>query len=411
MHTIISMQLKFPEGYIWGTSTAAYQIESASNHDWKGVLSKDGTIFDKCSMHDHKRMEDLEHICQLGNGYRMSCDWAKLQKAPYADFEADAVQEYVAFMQELKNRKVHLMLVLHHFTNPVWFSEAGSWEKEGNRAMWLDFVKKSVEAFGHYADTWNTFNEPMVYISNGWLMGNFPPFKKGRLFQARKVLKEIGRAHDEAYDIIKAAFPTTTIGISKNTVKFVGEVFPGHILAKVFDYWFMDYGADHFTKSDFQGMSYYARMPFRPLPITEIDNPGKLKALGRRYDQMWEYRPVEFYHIIHRYWEKYKKPIIITETGLCTADSDVRIESIKEYAYWVHKAIQDGIPILGQFYWTTMDNHEWNLGLSYRFGLVRVDFESFERTMTKAGKFYGQIAKSNSLEVDAERIEQLAKDF
>jgi beta-glucosidase len=405
------MQLKFPEGYIWGTSTAAYQIESASDHDWKGFVSKDGTVFDQCSMHDHHRMEDLELICQLGNGYRMSCDWGKLQKAPYADFDQQVVDEYLAFMQKLKNRGVHLMLVLHHFTNPRWFVEVGSWEKPGNRTMWLDFVRKSVAAFGHLVDTWNTFNEPMVYISNGWIMGNFPPFKKGKVLLARKVLKEIAKAHDEAYEIIKMSFPNKAVGISKNTVKFVGEVFPGHILAKIFDYWFMDYGADHFTKSDFQGMSYYARMPFRPLPITEIDNPGKLKALGRRHDQMWEYRPKEFYDIIHRYWKKYKKPIIITETGICTADPQVRIESIKEYAYWIHKAIQDGIPILGQFYWTTMDNHEWNLGLTYRFGLVYVDFNTFERTITPAGIFYGQIAKTNIVEVDDKEIERLAMEY
>jgi beta-glucosidase len=94
--------------------------------------------------------------------------------------------------------------------------------------MWLDFVKKSVDTFGHLVDTWNTFNEPIVYISNGWIMGGFPPFKKGKVLTARKVLKEIGRAHDDAYDIIKAK-STAPIGISKNTVKFVGEIFPGHI--------------------------------------------------------------------------------------------------------------------------------------------------------------------------------------
>lgn len=405
------MKLNFPKNYIWGTSTAAYQIESAGDHDWKGVLSIDGTVFDKCSMHDHHRMEDLELICKLGNGYRMSCDWSKLQKAPYAPFEQNVVDEYVAFMQELKNRGIHLQLVLHHFTNPLWFSAIGSWEKDGNRAIWLDFVKKSVDTFGQFVDTWNTFNEPMVYITNGWLLGAFPPFKKGKLFLARRVLKEISKAHDEAYDIIKKAFPAKPIGISKNTVKFVGEVFPGQLLAKIADYWFMEYGANHFQKTDFQGMSYYARIPFRPLPITEIDNPGKLKALGRRYDQMWEYRPVEFYHILHRYWKKYKKPIIITETGLCTADAAVRTESIKEYAYWVNKAIEDGIPVLGQFYWSTVDNHEWNLGLSYRFGLVSIDFDTFKRTMTTAGEFYGQVARENSIEVDGAKIEELARKF
>ncbi len=404
------MKLNFPKDFIWGTSTAAYQIETASDHDWKGVVSNDGTVFDKCSMHDLRRDEDIEYIVQLGNAYRMSCDWAKLQPTPYADFDPKVTQEYLDFLQKIKARGVKVMMVLHHFTNPNWFVKEGSWEKKGNRVMWLDFVKKSVATFGHLVDHWNTFNEPMVYISNGWIMGGFPPFKKGKILLARKVLKEIGRAHDEAYDIIKAS-SSAPIGISKNTVKFVGEIFPGHILAKIFDYWFMDYGADHFRKVDFQGMSYYCRMPFRPLPVTEIDNPGKLKALGRRHDGMWEYKPVEFYHIIKRYWKKYKKPIYITESGVCTEDDAFRIQAIQEYAYWIRKAMDEGVEIKGLYHWSTVDNHEWNLGLTYRFGLVRVNFDNGDRRMTAAGEYYGQLAKNQSIEVDSEQIEKWAKEF
>lgn len=404
------MKLNFPKDFIWGTSTAAYQIETASDHDWKGVVSNDGTVFDKCSMHDLRRDEDIEYIVQLGNAYRMSCDWAKLQSAPYADFDPKVVADYTIFLEKLRARGVKIMMVLHHFTNPTWFVKEGSWEKKGNRAMWLDFAKKSVAAFGHLVDHWNTFNEPMVYISNGWIMGGFPPFKKGKILLARKVLKEIGRAHDEAYDIIKAG-SSAPIGISKNTVKFVGEIFPGHILAKIFDYWFMDYGADHFKKVDFQGMSYYCRMPFRPLPITEIDNPGKLKALGRRSDGMWEYKPVEFYHIIKRYWNKYKKPILITESGVCTEDDAFRIQAIQEYAYWIRKAMDEGVEIKGLYHWSTVDNHEWNLGLTYRFGLVRVNFENGDRRMTAAGEYYAQLAKNQSIEVDGKQIEKWAKEF
>lgn len=403
------MKLLFPKDFIWGTSTAAYQIETVGDNEWKGVISIDDTVFDKCSMHDLRREEDIEYIVKLGNGYRMSCDWSKLQKSAYADFDPKIVANYIDFLEKLRARGVKIMMVLHHFTNPNWFAEAGSWEKKGNRAMWLDFVKKSVDTFGHLVDLWNTFNEPMVYITNGWITGGFPPFKKVKIWTAIKVLKEIGRAHDEAYDIIKAG-SSAPIGISKNTVKFVGEIFPGHIFAKVADYWFMVYGADHFKKVDFQGMSYYARMPFRPLPIIEFENPGKLKSLGRRNDGMWEYKPIEFYHIIKRYWEKYKNPIYITESGVCTADDQFRIQAIQEYAYWIKKAMDEGVEVKGLFHWSTIDNHEWNLGLSFRFGLVRVNFETGERTWTPAAEYYHQLAKNNSIEVDAEQIEKWARD-
>ncbi len=392
------MKLQFPEGFIWGTSTAAYQIETASEHNWKGLKCKDGTTFDKCSQHDLHRDEDLEYICQISNGYRMSHDWAKLQKAPFAEFDPKEVEPYLRFMEELKRRGKHIMLVLHHFTNPLWFEKEGSWEKEGNRRMWLDFVQKSVDTFGHLVDTWNTFNEPNVYVSNGWLTGEFPPFKKGRLLLGRKVLKEMHKAHEEAYDIIKQK-SKAPVGISFNTVKFVGEVFPGQILAKIFDWWFMEYCHNHFLKQDFQGLSYYAKMSFRPLPLDNMNHTEELKRLGRRTDLMWEYDPKGFYEVFHRYWKKTKKPIIITESGICTHDPKVRIESIKEYLGWVHKAQQDGIPILGYFHWSTMDNHEWNIGQYYRFGLVSVDFETGKRTMTEAGTFLGEVARNNSVEV------------
>lgn len=392
----MSKELKFPEGFIWGTSTAAYQIESASDHDWKGLKCSDGSTFDKCSMHDTHRDEDLEYICQLAPGYRISLDWAKLQKAPFAEFDPAMVAEYTDFLQRLKDRNIHIMLVLHHFTNPMWFVNKGGWEKEENAEMFLDYVQKMIDTFGHFADTWNTFNEPAVYVSNGMIMGMFPPFKKN-IFKAFKVINILGRTHEKAYDMIKAKFPNAPVGISKNTVKFVGEIFPGHIFAKIFDWWFMDYCADRFTKTDFQGMSYYARMPFRPFPIDEMSQPGKLAKLGRRHDMMWEYKPEEFYHIIHRYWKKYKKPIIITENGVCTDDPKFRKESIKEYLTWIHKAIEDGVDIRGYFHWSTIDNHEWNIGLKYRFGLVTVNFDTFERTMTEAGLYYADITHNNRL--------------
>src|SRR5687767_5004947 len=115
------MFLQFPEKFLWGTSTAAYQIETAGEHTWKGFKSVDGSIFDKCSMHDLRRDEDLEYICQLAPSYRMSMDWSKLQKEPFGDFDQKVVAEYTDFLSKLKERKRTIMLVIHHFTNPLWF--------------------------------------------------------------------------------------------------------------------------------------------------------------------------------------------------------------------------------------------------------------------------------------------------
>ena len=95
------------------------------------------------------------------------------------------------FLQDLKSKGVNIMMVLHHFTNPLWFAKRGGWEKEENIHCWVDFAKKVVDEFGGYVSTWNTFNEPNVYASYGWVTGFFPPFKISPLVAIKVVLNQL----------------------------------------------------------------------------------------------------------------------------------------------------------------------------------------------------------------------------
>jgi beta-glucosidase len=390
-------RLSFPKNFIWGTSTASYQIETAFEHDWKGVVAKDGFIFDRTADHEKRFKEDADLILNCSNGYRMSMQWSKLQRAPYAPFHQETVDEYIQFIEQLKSKGCHVMLVLHHFTDPLWFVKEGKWDTEKHIDMFLDYVTKFVYVFGKYADTWNTFNEPNVFVSNGWVMGEFPPFKKN-LFKAFKVIKNLGIAHNRAYDIIKAK-STAPIGISHNTVCFVGEHFLGKPLAKIFDWWFMDHCAKQFEKVDFLGMSYYAKMPFVPYPLTYIEHKDRFEQEGRPHDGMWQYYPKGMYDNIKRYWNLYKKPIIITESGVCTEDDEFRQQAMKDYLSYIHKAIEEGVDIKGYFWWSTFDNFEWNLGCTYRFGLYRTDFNTMERIHTKSVDLYHKISSENCVEI------------
>lgn len=210
-------------------------------------------------------------------------------------------------------------------------------------------------------------------------MGEFPPFKKN-LFQAFKVINNLGIAHQKAYDTIKSK-STAPIGISHNTVCFEGEHFLGKPLAKLFDWWFMDYCAKQFEKVDFFGMSYYAKMPFVPLPLTYIEDKERFERENRPHDDMWEYYPKGMYDNIMRYWKKYQKPIIITESGVCTEKDEVRQKAMKDYLKFVHQSISEGADVKGYFWWSTFDNLEWNLGCTYRFGLYRTNFETMEQSI------------------------------
>ncbi len=393
------MQLSFANNFFFGTSTAAYQIETAFEHDWFGVKSKDGYIFERTSDHEKRFAEDAEIIAYCAPNYRMSLMWSKLQRAPYAELDKETVAEYRSFLDDLKNRGVKVMMVLHHFTNPLWFSQNGNWEKTENVALWVDFGKKVVDEFGEYVSYWNTFNEPNVYVSNGWVLGQFPPFKTN-LLGARRAIKNMGMAHNIMYDYIKAKFPHQPVGISHNTVIFSAENLLGYLPAKISDWWFMNYLLKPFAeKLDFFGLSYYAKVSHDPLPVTYIDTPSKMERLGKPHDDMWEYYPNGLKESIERYWNEYRLPIIITESGVCTADETKQVNAMKDYVKIIHDCLQKGIDIRGYYWWSTFDNFEWNLGPTFRFGLYETNLETKDRRKRAGADVFHRLAYEKSLEV------------
>lgn len=390
--------LLFPENFIFGTSTAATQIETAFEHDWQGFVARDGSIFDRTTDHELKFAEDAQLIASLAPGYRLSLMWSKLQREPLGKLHPQTVSEYHEFLKQLKSKDVHIMMVLHHFTNPLWFSTAGGWEKEKNIYYWVDFAQKVVDEFGEYVSQWNTFNEPNVYASNGWVTGYFPPFKFNPLLAVRAV-KHMGKAHELLYHYIKIKFPQHTVGVSHNTAIFSHENILGKVPAALTDWWFMDYVGEHFSQADFFGMSYYGRIPHDPFPVTYLEHPEKMKRLQKRHDDIWEYYPEGLRICLDRYWKKYRKPMIITENGVCDETDFLRMQAIQDYALIVHQALQDGIDIKGYYWWSTWDNFEWHLGPSMRFGLCECDSETKERMIRPSGEMYRQLAHQKKIQI------------
>jgi beta-glucosidase len=390
--------LKFPNEFFFGTSTAAAQIETPFEHDWCGVKARNGFTFDRTTDHEKRFEEDAGIIASLAPNYRMGLQWSKLQRAPREEFHQPTAQEYHRFIQDLVNRGVNIMMVLHHFTNPLWFSALGGWEKPENITLWEDFARKVVDEFGQYVSYWNTFNEPNVYASYGWITGFFPPFKVNP-FLAGKVVRNMSAAHNTLYDYIKSKYPSQPVGISHNATVFSAENLLGWFPARLSDWWFMDYVPEQFKKVDFFGMSYYGRIPHDPLPITYLETPEKIRKLGRAHDDIWEYHPEGLRTCLDRYWEKYKKPIIITENGVCDETDLLRLQAIQDYAQIVHGAIQDGIQIQGYYFWSTWDNFEWHLGPQMRFGLYECDLETRNRIRRPSGDLYASLAYSKRIRV------------
>ena len=390
------MKLTFPENFIFGTSTSAYQIETCFEHDWCGIRSRDGHIFNRTTDHEKRYEEDISIIASLAPHYRMSLMWSRLQRESLGEFHKETVREYHILLQSLTSRNVKIMMVLHHFSNPQWFAKMGGWEKEKNISLWVDFAQKLVDVFGAYVHCWNTFNEPNLYTSLGWIAGEFPPFKKN-ILTARKALSHIAIGHERLYEYIKKKYPGSPVGISHNCTVFAAENLSGRGPAKFMDWCYMEYPPRLFQSTDFFGMSYYARISHDPLPITYLLTPEKMERMGKPHDDMWEYYPQGIKECIHRYWKQYKKPIIITENGICTKDDSQRVKAIRDYLKFIHEAIAEGVDVKGYYHWSAWDNFEWSLGPTYNFGLYSCDLETKERRKKPSADIFAQVAFSKEL--------------
>lgn len=392
------MRLEFPKDFRFGTSTAAAQIETAGDHNWKNLKAIDNSIFHRTTDHEFLWKSDIELIAGLAPNYRMSFMWSKLQKYPFAELDEHQVIFYKNILTNLKNRNVDIMLVLHHFENPLWFEASGGWGSKESIKYWNDYILKIAKAFGQNVTLWNTFNEPNLYISLSSLAGLFPPKLKNPI-HALKVLKNIKKAHESAYHRIHELYPNAQVGISHNSAVFEPDNIWGSIPAKITDLWYMDYLADQFSLSDFVGLSYYARIGYDPFPVTYLDNPNKFKSNNKLHDDMWEYYPDGITKCIERYWNKYKKPIIITENGVCTDNDQFRKQAIKDYLFRIHGLIQKGVDIKGYYHWSAWDNFEWHLGNTFKFGLYGCHPETKERIRKPSADLYSKVAHSGKMEL------------
>jgi beta-glucosidase len=391
------MTITFPPSVFFGTSTSAAQIETAVEHDWKGLTSRDGSVFDRTTDHECRLDEDVAIISSLAPNYRMSLMWSKLQHNSYGALDPNAVRHYHTLLQSLKGRGVDIMMVLYHWCNPLWFAKMGGWEQKEGSAIFLDYAKKIVNEFGHYVSYWNTFNEPNLYSVFSYGLGEFPPFAKD-VFKSVTVMKNMAGAHEVITNYIKQKFPLAPCGYSQNTVVFDAENIAGSIPAKMADYWYMEYLPNLFSISDYVGLSYYARLCFDPFPITYLKTPEKFGPL-RKHDDIWEYYPAGLDLVVKRYWSKYKKPIIITENGVCTKDDAFRQDSICDYMRILHRLLSEGVDVRGYYHWTAWDNFEWTLGPSYNFGLYSCDPLTMNRTRKGSADLYATLAHDRKITI------------
>jgi beta-glucosidase len=407
--------LKFPANFLWGTATSSTQVEGCVVNEWTNFTARDGKNCQIACNSYNRYHEDVEWMTQLGvKAHRLSIEWSRLQSAPFAPLDEFELARYRDVLERMKAAGITPMVVLHHFSNPPWIISSGGWLNPATVSAFLDYVKKISTALRHQVRIWNTFNEPDTYASCTYVIGEFPPHDKWRLMAFRKVIHHMAQAHVQACEILRrqgSALGPVEVGFSKNWTFFepfkktslwdhgvaaVSHALFNHFVLRSF------LGGGRKESSTFLGLNYYGRVRyhhFRPLIPTFGFSCEQLAKMGVICDDMFERHPNGMEVVLGQLQKQYHLPMYVTEHGSASSDEAFRERDLKQNLAALHRAIGAGADVRGFFYWSLLDNFEWQFGYSKKFGLVEVDFadETLPRRMKALGHFYRKICSENSI--------------
>jgi beta-glucosidase len=383
---------KFPEGFLWGSSTSSYQVEGGIyNNDWAQAAT-DGRIMPAGSATDHynRYKEDFDIVKSLGhNAHRISIEWARVEPEE-GKFNHEEIEHYKDVIQSLKERGITPLITLWHFTLPIWFANKGGFANKESAALFSRYCKHVVDRLHEDGIVWHTINEPIVWSTFSYLWGQWPPFELFKTGVFFKVIRNMAKAHRHAYEEIKENNPDVSIGIVKNNMYMHVSKYSRfniflHINKWVNHYlwnvYFMNKVKDHI---DSIGLNYYFHTEF-----------GK-KEKYVKSDMGWDLYPEGLTYVLEDL-KKYNKPVYITEAGIADKKDFLRAEYIKDLVVATYKAIERGVDVKGFMYWSLLDNYEWVYAYSKKFGLVEVNMLTKERTIRSSAYEYKKICETNSV--------------
>jgi beta-glucosidase len=423
------MPLTFPSDFLWGTATAAHQVEgNNTNSDFWVLEHIPGTIVtepsgDACD-HYHRYRQDIQLFAELGfNTYRFSIEWARVEPER-GQFSHAVIEHYRDMLKACHEHGLTPMVTLHHFTSPRWLMRYGGWtgkETPELFANYCSFVTKQLGELIPYVCTLNEVNLPdlLAYIMRSrtidmshapvgvqdnkdltWLQKaalgfgldvntEIHPFpftfvKEGDFLQT------IFAAHQQARAAIKQINPNIKVGFSLALHEI--QSLPGgeSIADEMWHTLFLQY-LPVLKDDDFFALQNYTR--------EVIGSEGAIHDPNARRTQMgYEYCPEALAGVVRAVAKDLTIPIIITENGVATGDDKERVEFIERALKGVHACLQDGINVQGYYYWSAFDNYEWVMGYRMTFGLIEVNRVTQERKVKESAKYLGRIAQAKGLE-------------
>lgn len=385
--------LKFPDGFLWGSATAAYQVEGGiENCDWAEAARKGRVVpAGKAIDHYNKYAEDFALAKSLGHTcHRISVEWARIEPEE-GKFDLKEIEHYKKVLQSISENGMVPFVTLFHFTLPTWFVNKGAFAKKENTGFFARYCAFVVDHLKPYCRNFATINEPMVYSDMGYLWGQWPPFEIFKVETFFRVLHGLIRGHNMAYDQIKKAHgDDVQISVVKqNIYMHVSKSSRWNIfyhIARRATHWFWnEYFLNRTHKHmDALDINYYFHSEY-----------GKSEKYIKS-DMEWDLYPEGLYHVL-KHAAKYGMDLRVTEAGLADEKDQYREEYIKGLVKSVHRAIQDGVPVKAFMYWSLLDNYEWSHGFTKKFGLIAVDMDTLQRTPRRSAYAYKKICETNAL--------------
>jgi beta-glucosidase len=446
--------VRFPDGFRWGTASASYQVEGVVNEDgrgesiWDRFSHTEGKILNgdtgdvTCDQY-HRYREDVALMKELGfNSYRFSIAWPRVLPEGKGTVNQAGLDYYSRLVDELLANGIEPFPTLYHWDLPQALQDDGGWMNRNIVAHFTAYAETCVRALGDRVKRWMIFNEPWVFTFLGYVFGTHAPgirdTKDGirsthivNLAQssAAKAMRATGlpEAIGTAYSMTPA-YPDTDsaedAAAAERYHAFANEWFLRPMVRGEYPHAYVDQEQklermdirpgdmeSLVEQPDFIGINLYQRAIIsddpggRNLAIRQVPGSGPRTAFN------WEVWPAALYRMIMRVSNDYgRPPIYVTENGCSYPDGpgpdgcvhdDRRIEFYRGYVGQVGRAIDEGADVRGYYAWTLIDNFEWAMGFSQRFGLVHCDFEGDQkRTVKDSGHWFRDLIKAGHIDYD-----------
>lgn len=437
----------FPEGFLWGAATSAYQIEGSpladgagpSNwHRFSHTLGRvaDGDTGDEACNHYRLYRKDVRLMRELGlTAYRFSISWSRVLPEGRGRVNSKGLDFYKRLVEALLAERIQPFATLYHWDLPAALDDRGGWCNPDIASWFADYARVLFRALDGQVRFWATINEPWVVTDGGYLHGKLAPGHKSP-FEASLAAHNLLRAHAEAVRAYRAGgkhriglvvnlepqYPASKSAASLSAAtraeaymnrQFLDPIFHGKYpkeLRGVFgEAWPKVAAVDLLgigEPIDFLGVNYYTRAVVRSSPNEFPVRAAKVRQRGRAHtDTGWEVYPQGLTDTLLWVRKRYGDiPLYITENGAAFPDpprarrgvrDPRRVAYLREHLKAAREAIRRGVNLKGYFVWSLLDNFEWAHGYSKRFGIVHVDYETQRRTPKASARFYAEVIRTN----------------